>query len=153
MKNTNANVFSVNKYIQNIDIKNKAVYNFGELFLRVAPYLDNPVSAEFISQEIKMKPSRIRAVLNKLFNHNLIEYRRCFDDASGKYTYIWELDKPKFKKFLMEYTFQVEEKEETIPSEKLIFVCKACKEAYTFENAMDYSFVCHKCNGTIESNE
>jgi len=153
MKNTNANVFSVDKYIQNIDIKNKAVYNFGELFLRVAPYLDNPVSAEFISQEIKMKPSRIRAVLNKLFNHNLIEYRRCFDDASGKYTYIWELDKPKFKKFLMEYTFQVEEKEEVTPSEKLTFVCHACKSTYTFEGAMDYSFVCHKCNGTIESNE
>lgn len=153
MKNTNANVFSVDKYIQNIDIKNKAVYNFGELFLRVAPYLDNPVSAEFISQEIKMKPSRIRAVLNKLFNHNLIEYRRCFDDASGKYTYIWELDKPKFKKFLMEYTFQVEEKEEITPSEKLTFVCRACKSTYTFENAMDHSFVCHKCNGTIESNE
>jgi transcription initiation factor IIE alpha subunit len=143
----------VDKYIQNIDIKNKAVYNFGELFLRVAPYLDNPVSAEFISQEIKMKPSRIRAVLNKLFNHNLIEYRRCFDDASGKYTYIWELDKPKFKKFLMEYTFQVEEKEEVTPSEKLTFVCHACKSTYTFEGAMDYSFVCHKCNGTIESNE
>ena len=153
MKNTNANVFSVDKYIQNIDIKNKAVYNFGELFLRVAPYLDNPVSAEFISQEIKMKPSRIRAVLNKLFNHNLIEYRRCFDDASGKYTYIWELDKPKFKKFLMEYTFQVEEKEEVTPSEKLTFVCHACKSTYTFEGAMDHSFVCHKCNGTIESNE
>lgn len=153
MKNTNANVFSVDKYIQNIDIKNKAVYNFGELFLRVAPYLDNPVSAEFISQEIKMKPSRIRAVLNKLFNHNLIEYRRCFDDASGKYTYIWELDKPKFKKFLMEYTFQVEEKEEITQSEKLTFVCHACKSTYTFEGAMDHSFVCHKCNGTIESNE
>ena len=114
MKNANANAFSVNKYIQNIDIKNKAVYNFGELFLKVAPYLDNPVSAEFISQEIKMKPSRIRAVLNRLFNHNLIEYRRCFDDATGKYTYIWELDKPKFKKFLMNYTFQVEEKKKLL---------------------------------------
>jgi transcription initiation factor IIE alpha subunit len=146
------NVFSVNKYIQEVEIKNKAVYNFGELFLKVAPYLDEPVSAELISQEIKMKPSRVRAVLNKLFNHNLIEYRRCFDDATGKYTYIWELDKSKFKKFLMEYTFQVEEEEE-ISDEEYVFVCSSCKEAYTFEGAMDISFVCHKCNGTIESNE
>jgi transcription initiation factor IIE alpha subunit len=146
------NVFSVNKYIQEVEIKNKAVYNFGELFLKVAPYLDEPVSAEFISQEIKMKPSRVRAVLNKLFNHNLIEYRRCFDDATGKYTYIWELDKPKFKKFLMNYTFQVEEEEE-ISDEEYVFVCGSCKEAYTFESAVDCSFICHKCNETIESNE
>ena len=147
------NEFVVINYIENVEIKNKAVYNFGELFLKVAPYLDKPVSAEFISQQIKLKPSRIRAVLNKLFNHNLIEYRRCFDESTGKYTYIWELDKPKFKQFLANYTFQVEKKEDVTPSEKLTFVCRACKEAYTFEGAMDYSFVCTKCNSTIESKE
>jgi len=138
----------------NVDVKNKAVLHFGELFVVILPYLKKPVSAEYISKQIKIKPSKIRAVLNKLFNHNLIEYKRSFDDDTGKYTYIWTLNHKKLERFLKEYEFDVaSEKTAVSDSDELPFVCSDCREHYSFDAATDCAFKCYRCGGRIDANE
>ncbi|MEM3364660.1 MAG: hypothetical protein QXS93_04090 [Candidatus Micrarchaeia archaeon] len=144
----------ISKYIsRNVDIKNKAILHFGELFIVVLPYLNKPVSAEYISKQIKVKPSRIRAVLNKLFNHNLIEYKRSFDDDTGKYTYIWTLKEAKLKEFLNNYNCDTVIKADVVETHTPAFYCSGCKEGYDFDTATDCSFRCYKCGSTIEANE
>lgn len=140
----------VNRLIsRNVNVKNNAVQHFGELFIIILPYLKRPVSAEYISKKIRVKPSRIRAVLNKLFNHNLIDYKRCFDDDTGKYTYVWTLKKEKLKSFLKENSKPASDfvEHETVYD----FVCTGCKQGYDFDTASDYSFKCYKCGSFIDS--
>jgi transcription factor E len=142
------------KYLNsNIDIKNKAMVHFGELFVVVLPYLKKPVSAEYISKQIRIKPSKIRAVLNKLFNHNLIEYKRSFDDDTGKYTYIWTLKQDKLKTFLKNYNFETAVKADVVETDVSAFFCVSCKETYDYDSASDCSFKCYKCGSTIDANE
>ena len=142
------------KYINsNIDVKNKAVVHFGELFVIVLPFLKKPVSAEYISMQIRVKPSKIRAVLNKLFNHNLIEYKRSFDDDTGKYTYIWTLKQDKLKTFLKNCNFDAVVKADVVEIPVPAFFCASCQETYDFDSASDCSFKCYKCGSTIDANE
>ncbi|MGC9058174.1 MAG: hypothetical protein ACP5H8_03780 [Candidatus Micrarchaeia archaeon] len=142
--------------MKNADVKEKATECFGELFMVILPYLKKPVSAESISKRIRVKPSRIRAVLNRLFNYNLIEYKRSFDDDTGKYTYIWTLKHKKLKQFLSasdccyEHTVVSDSKPVESP---LLFLCVGCKEEYTFETAANYSFKCYKCGSFIDAKE
>lgn len=139
------------RYItRNIDAQNKAILHFGELFMVVLPYLKKPVSAEHISKKIRIKPSKIRAVLNKLFNHNLIDYKRCFDDDTGKYTYVWTLKQAKLKQFLRDYQFDVPSSADS-ESQRSDFACTGCSENYSFDAAADYSFKCYKCGSFIDA--
>ncbi len=141
----------VNRLIsRNVDAKNNAVQHFGELFIVILPYLKRPVSAEYISKKIRIKPSRIRAVLNRLFNYNLIDYKRCFDDDTGKYTYVWTLKKEKLKRFLKDVPAPVSNSDDD-DSAVYDFVCTGCKQGYTFDAAADYSFRCYKCGAFIDS--
>ncbi|MEM0438249.1 MAG: hypothetical protein QXU54_03020 [Candidatus Micrarchaeia archaeon] len=145
---------TLNYITKDIDIKNKAVLHFGELFIVIAPFLRKPVSAEFISKQIKVKPSRIRAVLNKLYNHNLIDYKRSFDDDTGKYTYIWTLNHDKLKTFLKNYEFDVASEKSVEESDcDAPFRCRGCNEAYSFDSATDAAFKCVRCGSTIDSAE
>ncbi len=138
--------------LKDVDVKNNAVVSFGELFVTIYPYLKKPVSAEYISREIKVKPSRIRAVLNKLYNHSLIDYKRCFDDDTGKYTYIWTLNHKKLETFLKDYNADAVS-ENAVASSEFPFICSGCKEPYSFESAVDCAFKCHKCGSTIDALE
>lgn len=146
--------FMIKKYLNtNAHIKNNATHYFGELFIVVLPYLKRPVSAEYISKHIKVKPSKVRAVLNKLFNHNLIEYKRSFDDDTGKYTYIWALKHDKLKEFLKNCNVDSTVRTDTSKTYVPAFLCVGCKEAYDFDSASDYSFKCYKCGSLIDANE
>ncbi len=135
--------------LKDVNTKNKAVLHFGELFLSILPYLKRPVSAEYISQQLKIKPSRIRAVLNKLFNYNLIEYKRSFDDDTGRYTYIWTLKHDKLREFLSVQ----EQPAPEVHDEGIKYVCTGCGMLYDFDTAFDYGFKCYHCGSFIDSKE
>ena len=101
-----------------------------------------------------MKLNNLRKLLYKLFEQNLISYRRVRDKDAGWFKYYWRINRTgliillngKKKKILIKLKDRLK-----YESANMFFICPTCEVRYTFEGAVETNFHCPTCVGKLES--
>ncbi len=134
----------------NSEVRKLLIDLAGENTLAVIRNFEGEITDESLAEKATIKVSEVRAVLNKLHYHNLVEYDRQKDDKTGWYSYYWHLNSDKLESFVntqLESLNCVADACELGAGE--FYHCSKCcedgKTAYSFDIAMDTAFKCPKC--------
>ena len=112
--------------------------------------LSKPKHDEDIAEELGIKATIVRTLLNDLHAKGLVEYDRMKNKKTGWYTYLWMKREDKVDEYLDGYLHQtLEELNGQLESEKdtPFFGCSCTK--VSMERAMDINFMCPECNGQL----
>ena len=127
----------------------------GENTLAVIRNFEGEITDESLAEKAAIKVSEVRAVLNKLHYHNLVEYDRQKDEKTGWYSYYWHLNSDKLESFVntqLKSLNCVTDACELGAGE--FYHCSKCcedgKTAYSFDIAMDTAFKCPKCGNGMK---
>jgi len=116
------------------------------------------VSEFTLSENLKITINRVRHLLYKLQEKNLVNSIRKKDKTKGWYIYYWTFNK-KQAKTLLQTTRENRLEELNLLLSKVsvrsYFVCDGCKTRLKFEDALDHNFRCPECGEllTEESKE
>jgi len=127
---------------------------------RVLQEIAVPASAELAAKNANLKVSGVRAVLNKLHSHGIVEYARVKDENTGWLSYVWSVK-------LSEVLGLLQEKEKMLgllqaQGEKAaaaledapgsMFLCaRGCGGRIPFDEAFDLRFRCGNCGAALKS--
>lgn len=122
----------------------------GENTLSIIKNLPEIPNDEAIAKKLKIRISDVRASLNKLHNSGLVVYMRDKNNETGWYSYSWELNEEKIKRWVDEK----EASQKSLVSKDGVdmYFCKDCglESVVRFELAMDYSFKCPNCSSSLD---
>ncbi len=115
---------------------------------------DEEVTDEFIADELNIKLDEVRKSLYKLHDLEIASFRRIRDKNTGWYIYFWKLLTENINSVVIKKQRAIQWKlMERLQHEKenMFFTCGK-KECYrlTFNEAMEYDFICPKCGETLE---
>lgn len=127
-------------------IRSILVESLSEDHVKVIEALSKPRYDEDIADELKIKATVVRTILNDLHLVNLVEYDRSKNKKTGWYTYLWKRRDSKvdeyindyLQKKLIELTTQLEEEKKGMK-----FACKC--SLVPFETALETDFTCTEC--------
>jgi len=121
--------------------------SLSEDHVTVIEKLPIPRYDEDIAEELKVKATIIRTLLNDLHAKSLVEYKRTKNKKTGWYTYKWKRRDDKIKEYIRNYLLKnLAELNKKLDYEKqnVSFNC-SCKRV-PLDMAMDNSFICPDCN-------
>lgn len=131
-------------------VRNILVESLSEDHVRVIESLYEPRYDEEVADELNIKATVIRTILNDLHSASLVEYDRSKNKKTGWYTYVWKRRDDKVSEYINKY---LQEKliklTSDLESEKhgTKFKCKC--SVLPFESAMDMNFVCPECGESM----
>jgi len=108
---------------------------------------------EQLSLELGIEINDIRRALFALYEIGLAEYRRKRDDETGWMEYYWKINYDKQNEVLKRELLKTKKKlEEKLENETMTvyYICiNGCMKV-TYEQAMEFDFVCPKCGAPLE---
>ncbi|MBI3588535.1 hypothetical protein HY995_05790 [Candidatus Micrarchaeota archaeon] len=111
------------------------------------------VTDEKIEADTKLKLVEIRALLNTLHNHGIVEYNREKNLQSGWFTYTWRVNSYRaMNNYLALKRRELEEvRRQTGGGENTaIYACpKGCAKL-PFEKAAEFNFACESCSAKLK---
>jgi len=124
----------------------------GDRGFQIAQTLGDGATDEKIEKKTKMKVAEIRATLNQLHQHGIVEYTREKNMSNGWFTYTWKINPDRAMRNLLTAKKREHEKlRARMASEESILFYK-CRKSCTrldFEKAMEHNFRCPECNGKM----
>lgn len=110
--------------------------------------IDNKeVSEKDLAQKLHISEQSVRSILHKLYNENIVTFRKVRFDKAW-YIYYWSLQKERFFNLMMERRSKIMcllQKKLDYESRNEFFSCDKCFNRLTFEFAFDKDFICPLC--------
>ncbi|MEM4295262.1 MAG: hypothetical protein QXS91_00405 [Candidatus Anstonellales archaeon] len=135
---------SLNKIMQNKQLKEELENIGGQSIFKILRLLEKTGDDERIAQYLKVKVSDVRAVLNKLNQAGILDYKKTKDKETGWYYYSWVFSPERVinwfnKKISTRIAYL-----QNLLIEGEYYYCKKCSidNPIKFELAMDYNFLC-----------
>lgn len=135
------------------------IYSFaqevsGERGFQVAQTLGDGATDEKIEKKTKgkLKVAEIRATLNQLHQHGIVEYTREKNMSNGWFTYTWKINPDRAMRNLLTAKKREHEKlRAKMATEECaqFYKCRKACMKLAFEQAMELSFRCPECNGKM----
>ena len=122
--------------------------------LKVVKSIGDGATDETIEQQTKFKMAEIRAMLNVLHNHGIVEYNREKNLQTGWFTYTWRVNADRaFKNFIsLKRKEYVQLRDYVTQGENSVFYeCRKGCNRMPFDNAMESQFSCPKCEGKMNA--
>ncbi len=108
---------------------------------------------EQIAEELKVEINEVRKALFSLYELGLAKYRRIKDDDTGWMEYHWRIEYEREREVLIKELQRTKEKLEEklkIEDTSVYYIClNGCIKA-SYEESMEYGFICPKCGGNLE---
>ena len=128
-------------------VRDILVESLSEDHIKVIDKLNKPKYDEDIADNMGMKATVVRTLLNDLHESGLVEYERSKNKRTGWYTYLWKRRDDKIRDYargylnkkIMDLNGKLNDETQSI-----IFKCACGKVPY--EAAMDSGFKCNTCN-------
>lgn len=117
----------------------------GEDHLEIMKQLSQPKYDEDIAEEIGLKATVVRTLLNDLHAKSLVEYERIKNKSTGWYTYIWKKREDNLENYLKDYLAKrLKELNKKLEKEKNgVFKCSC--SIVSLEEALEKNFFCSTC--------
>ncbi len=113
---------------------------------------NDELTDEAISRAIKLDINETRRLLHRLFDLNIVKYRRIRDEKIGWYTYLWRITDSSPEAIIALRKKRVLEKLKRRLEYELdgpYYYCGKCNTRYTFGDASSYMFMCPKCDEVL----
>jgi len=142
----------IHEALKDPNIRRLIVNYAGEHSIPVLKLLERYSQDEEIANELNIRVSDIRAVLNKFNEAGFAYYDRSQDEETGWYYYKWNVDEKKFLRWIEEKLINEINKYKYLALEGEHYFCPNCglEPLYKFEEAMDYQFRCPRCGSPLE---
>ncbi|MEM4590168.1 MAG: hypothetical protein QXK21_02790 [Candidatus Micrarchaeia archaeon] len=132
--------------------------NFGENSIKVISAAMEEMTDDAIAARCKLKVAEVRAILNKLYNYKMAEYKRIKDRDTGWFSYIWKIDVSNILNIIKEQTInRIEELDKTVEkmSTEFVYYCPQCSKTnlISFDLAADLMFRCPNCENKLLEKE
>lgn len=122
--------------------------------VQVIEALDKPRYDEDVAEDLEIKATIVRTILNDLHSASLVEYERSKNKKTGWYTYMWSRRDDKVDEYigsylqekLIELTSELEKEKTGIK-----FACKC--SVLPFESAVDMGFECPECGDSLKEHD
>ncbi len=124
----------------------------GDRAVRIAQCLGDGATDEKIEKKTKLKVAEIRAVLNQLHQHGVVDYTREKNMENGWFTYTWRIDADRAMRNLLSAKKQQYQKlRDQMQSEEgtLFYKCRKSCLRMAFDDAMESDFRCPECKGQM----
>lgn len=115
---------------------------------------DGEVTDEELAEELELEINTVRRTLIILNENDLADYRRVRDEESGWLTYLWTFHYDRIPQQLGEELQALRDALETrldYEEQNQFYLCEDCRRRYTFDQAMDFQFVCAECDGEMDA--
>lgn len=125
----------------------------GKKGLKVAQEVGDGATDENIEKKTKIKMAEIRATLNQLHEHGIVEYNREKNMANGWFTYTWKINPDRaMKNFLSAKKKEYEQLQQKATAEEgaMFYKCRKSCLKVPFDEAMEAQFKCPECNGKMK---
>ncbi|MFC2154599.1 hypothetical protein ACFLRC_03850 [Candidatus Altiarchaeota archaeon] len=132
-------------------IRNLLIESFSEEHIRIIDSLNEPKHDEDIAEELNVKATIIRTLLNDLHSASLVEYERTKNKKTGWYTYKWRRRDDKVGDHIQSYLDKkLDELNRRLEEEKtgIAFTCGCDKISY--DEALESNFLCSKCEKSFK---
>ena len=143
-----------NELLNNPLVSDYLISNFGENSIKVILAAMDETTDDAIAARCKLKVAEVRAILNKLYNYRLAEYKRIKDRDTGWFSYIWKIDVSNVLSIIQEQVVQkieeLDRKVEKINTE-LVYYCPKCSKTnlISFDLASELYFRCPNCENRL----
>ncbi|MEM3543785.1 MAG: hypothetical protein QXF07_02070 [Candidatus Micrarchaeia archaeon] len=132
--------------------------NFGENSIKVISAAMEEMTDDAIAARCKLKVAEVRAILNKLYNYKMAEYKRIKDRDTGWFSYIWKIDVSNILNIIKEQTInRIEELDKTVEkmNTEFVYYCPQCSKTnlISFDLAADLMFRCPNCENKLLEKE
>lgn len=117
----------------------------GKEHLEVMKRLSQPKYDEDIAEELGLKATVVRTLLNDLHSRSLVEYERIKNKSTGWYTYIWRKREDRLHEYAQTYLDKKLEKlaKELEKERDGIFKCSCT--IVSLNQALEKDFFCPEC--------
>jgi len=126
------------------------VESLSEDHVNIIEDLKEPRYDDDIADNLKVKATIVRTLLNDLHAANLVEYERFKNKRTGWYTYLWNRREDKITEHVRSFLSEkLDSLNSSLESEKqsVLFNCKCSK--LPFEEALGLDFACPECNKSL----
>jgi len=143
-----------NELLNNPLVSDYLISNFGENSIKIILAAMDETTDDAIAARCKLKVAEVRAILNKLYNYRLAEYKRIKDRDTGWFSYIWKIDVSNVLSIIEEQVVQkikeLDRKVEKINTE-LVYYCPKCSKTnlISFDLASELYFRCPNCENRL----
>jgi transcription initiation factor TFIIE subunit alpha len=123
------------------------VESLSEDHVSIIEKLSDPKYDEDVANELKLKATIVRTLLNDLHINNLVGYERSKNKKTGWYTYLWKRRDNKIREYVKGYLQKrLDDLRKQLDGEKdgMNFNCSCSK--VPFETAVELEFKCPECN-------
>jgi len=132
--------------------------NFGENSIKIIAAAMEEMTDDAIAARCKLKVAEVRAVLNKLYNYRMAEYKRIKDRDTGWFSYLWKIDVSNILVIIKEQTAQrISELDTNLEkiSTEFVYYCPQCSKTnlINFDLAADMMFRCPNCENKLLEKE
>ncbi|MCX6695120.1 MAG: hypothetical protein NTU61_02325 [Candidatus Altiarchaeota archaeon] len=131
-------------------VKDILIESLSEDHVKVIDKLNKPKYDEDIADELDVKATVIRTLLNDLHENGLVEYDRSKNKRTGWYTYLWKRRDDKINDYVKGYlSTKINDLTSKLNDEtqNLMFKCACARVPYQL--AMDSRFKCSECNNNF----
>lgn len=116
--------------------------------------LSKPKHDEEIAEELDLKATIVRTLLNDLHAKSLVEYERSKNKKTGWYTYIWKVRKDKVNGYIKNYLESRRDKlTSDLDSENRGVTLNCSCGRVPLEIAFESNFICPKCDEKFEESK
>ncbi len=151
---------TLNKYLEDPDIRKIIIDNLGNNALAVIKYVTENNLMEFkedeIAKTLQISNKEVREVLNKMYDEKIMMYRKESTNNSNWYNFYWNLSIEDLIDWIKNKTFgKIEDLRLRIEHEELYY-CPHCSsrfdiKIYDFDQAVDLGFRCSECGSQLQS--
>ncbi len=135
-----------------MDLDERTILNvisesIGKEYVPIIEQLSKPKHDDKIAEELNMKATIVRTLLNDLHAKNLVEYKRTKNKKTGWYTYLWKKRDKEIRRFIKAYLenkLNELNRQLEIEQNDVIFACSCSR--VSLDVAMENNFVCPHCN-------
>jgi len=143
-------------------VKKKGANNDGMLFdilsetltedhITIIERLSKPRQDEELAEELNLKATIVRTLLNDLHAKSLVEYDRTKNKRTGWYTYVWRVREEKLREYVRNYLEnKLSQLTGGMDQETGMATFNCLCGRVSFEAAFDNNFLCPKCNKKLE---
>jgi len=121
--------------------------SLSESHVNVLERLNEPKYDDDVANELKVKATVVRTILNDLHQSSLVEYQRTKNKKTGWYTYLWVRREDKIVEYVQQYLkTQLIDLNTRLDDEtrNVTFQCGCMRVPYG--TAMESNFVCPSCS-------
>jgi len=123
------------------------VEGLSEDHVSIIEKLNEPKYDEDVADELKLKATIVRTLLNDLHVNNLVGYERSKNKKTGWYTYLWKRRDDKVKEYIQNYLQKrLDELNNQLDSEKGGMTFKCSCNRVPFDTAVELEFKCPECS-------